>query len=166
MNEAEQCDRISLMHAGKVLAVGAPLDLVKERGSDLLEDTFVGYLADAAGIDRSKKVEAPTPSAAPTEAEPLRTPKRFDLGRLWAYARRETVELLRDPIRLAFAVFGPIILMLAFGYGISFDIENLQMAAFDQDNRRKAGSCSTAFPAPGIFRCSRPSPRPPRGSSA
>ena len=61
MNEAERCDRISLMHAGKVLAVGAPLELVKERGSDSLEDTFVGYLADAAGIDRSKKVEAPPP---------------------------------------------------------------------------------------------------------
>ena len=61
-------------------------------------------------------------------------PKRFDLARLWAYARRETVELLRDPIRLAFALVGPIILMLAFGYGISFDIENLQTAAFDQDD--------------------------------
>ena len=103
MNEAERCDRISLMHAGKVLAVGAPLDLVKERGSDSLEDTFVGYLADAAGIDRSKKVEAPPPQAAPIEAEPIRKPRRFDLARLWAYARRETVELLRDPIRLAFA---------------------------------------------------------------
>src|ERR1700761_7180414 len=120
MNEAERCDRISLMHAGKVLAVGAPMDLVKERGSDSLEDTFVGYLADAAGIDRTKKVEAPPPDAAPSEADVIKRPRRFDVGRLWAYARRETVELLRDPIRLAFAVFGPIILMLAFGYGISF----------------------------------------------
>ena len=71
MNEAERCDRISLMHAGKVLAVGAPMDLVKERGSDSLEDTFVGYLADAAGIDRTKKVEAPPPEAMPSEAEPI-----------------------------------------------------------------------------------------------
>jgi ribosome-dependent ATPase len=134
MNEAERCDRISLMHAGKVLAVGAPLDLVKERGSDSLEDTFVGYLADAAGIDRTKKVETLEPQTAATEMELIRTSKRFDLARLWAYARRETVELLRDPIRLAFAVVGPILLMLAFGYGITFDIENLEMAAFDQDN--------------------------------
>ena len=161
MNEAERCDRISLMHAGKVLAVGAPLDLVKERGSDSLEDTFVGYLADAAGIDRSKKVEAPTPSAAPTEAEPLRTPKRFDLGRLWAYARRETVELLRDPIRLAFAVFGPIILMLAFGYGISFDIENLQMAAFDQDNTPQSRQLLDGFSGSRYF-----SVQPPIASAA
>ena len=59
MNEADRCDRISLMHAGKVLAVGAPQELVKERGSASLEDCFVGYLAEAAGIDMSKKVEAP-----------------------------------------------------------------------------------------------------------
>jgi ribosome-dependent ATPase len=107
MNEAERCDRISLMHAGKVLAVGTPLDLVKERGSDSLEDTFVGYLADAAGIDRAKKIGASVPAPAPIEAEPTRAPKWFDLARLWAYARRETVELLRDPIRLAFAFLAP-----------------------------------------------------------
>ena len=64
MNEADRCDRISLMHAGKVLAVGAPQELVKERGSASLEDCFVGYLAEAAGIDMSKKVEAPAPAAA------------------------------------------------------------------------------------------------------
>src|SRR5262249_56059931 len=54
-------------------------------------------------------------------------------GRLWAYARRETMELLRDPIRLSFAFVGPVILMLAFGFGITFDVENLKFAAFDQD---------------------------------
>ena len=161
MNEAERCDRISLMHAGKVLAVGAPLELVKERGSNSLEDTFVGYLADAAGIDRSKKVEAPVPAAVPAEAEAVRIPKRFDLGRLWAYARRETVELLRDPIRLAFAVFGPIILMLAFGYGISFDIENLQTAAFDQDNTPESRQLLDGFSGSRYF-----SMQPPITSAA
>jgi ribosome-dependent ATPase len=161
MNEAERCDRISLMHAGKVLAVGAPMDLVKERGSDSLEDTFVGYLADAAGIDRTKKVEAPPPDAVPSEAEAIQPPRPFDVGRLWAYARRETVELLRDPIRLAFAVFGPIILMLAFGYGISFDIENLQMAAFDQDNTPQSRQLLDGFSGSRYF-----SVQPPIKSAA
>ena len=160
MNEAERCDRISLMHAGKVLAVGAPLDLVKQRGSDSLEDTFVGYLADAAGIDRSKKTGALTPAAAPIETEP-RAPKRFDLARLWAYARRETVELLRDPIRLAFAFFGPLILMAAFGYGISFDMENLQMAAFDQDNTPQSRQLLDGFSGSRYF-----SVQPPIRSAA
>jgi ribosome-dependent ATPase len=156
MNEAERCDRISLMHAGKVLAVGAPLDLVKERGSDSLEDTFVGYLADAAGIDRSRKVEASPPAAASIEAELTRAPKWFDLARLWAYARRETVELLRDPIRLAFAFFGPIILMAAFGYGISFDMENLQTAAFDQDNTPQSRQLLDGFTGSRYFSVQQP----------
>jgi ribosome-dependent ATPase len=151
MNEAERCDGISLMHAGKVLAVGTPLDLVKERGSDSLEDTFVGYLADAAGIDRSKKVEAPPLAETSLRAGPASPPRRFDLARLWAYARRETVELLRDPIRLAFAVVGPILLMLAFGYGISFDIENLQMAAFDQDHTPESRQLLDGFSGSRYF---------------
>ena len=148
MNEAERCDRISLMHAGKVLAVGAPRELVKERGGDSLEDTFIGYLADAAGIDLSKKVEMTAASAELAEAAP---PKHFDLARLWAYARRETVELLRDPIRLAFALFGPIILMFAFGYGISFDIENLATAAFDQDETPQSRELLQGFEGSRYF---------------
>ncbi len=149
MNEADRCDRISLMHAGKVLAVGAPQELVKERGSASLEDCFVGYLAEAAGIDMSKKAEALAPAAA--EVEATERPKRFKIGRLWAYARRETVELLRDPIRLAFALVGPIILMFAFGYGISFDIENLETASFDQDDTLQSRNLLQGFDGSRYF---------------
>jgi len=149
MNEAERCDRISLMHAGRVLAVGAPHDLVKERGSASLEDCFVGYLAEAAGIDRTKTVETPAPKAG--EVEAIQRPKWFNVGRLWAYARRETVELLRDPIRLAFALIGPIVLMLAFGYGISFDIENLETATFDQDDTPQSRELLQGFEGSRYF---------------
>src|SRR5579863_3197670 len=151
MNEAERCDRISLMHAGKVLAVGAPLELVAERGSDSLEDTFVGYLADAAGIDRTKKPDALAPTTAAVEPEIGAAPRRFDLARLWAYARRETIELLRDPIRLAFAALGPLILMAAFGYGISFDIEDLQLAPFDQDDTPQSRQLIEGFSGSRYF---------------
>ena len=159
MNEADRCDRISLMHAGKVLAVGAPRELVKERDSASLEDCFVGYLAEAAGIDRSKTVEAPKSEAGAIEAA-LPAPKRFSPGRLWAYARRESVELLRDPIRLAFAVVGPIVLMLAFGFGISFDIENLETASFDQDDTPQSRQLLEGFEGSRYF-----SIQPPIASS-
>jgi len=43
MNEAERCDRVSLMHAGRVLAVGAPSDLQDRAGRAILEDAFVAY---------------------------------------------------------------------------------------------------------------------------
>ena len=108
MNEAERCDRISLMHRGRVLAVGTPKELVKQRGSASLEDAFISYLEEAGGADETKKAEAPQPAApaqsqasAPSgtlQADQSRASRRFDPGRLWAYARRETMELLRDPI--------------------------------------------------------------------
>lgn len=49
MNEAERCDRISLMHAGKVLASGTPQELVEKRGAASLEEAFIAYLQEAAG---------------------------------------------------------------------------------------------------------------------
>ena len=63
MNEAERCDRISLMHQGRVLAVGAPKELAKERGSATLEDAFISYLEEAAESKEKKKAE-PAPAAA------------------------------------------------------------------------------------------------------
>jgi ribosome-dependent ATPase len=46
MNEAERCDRISLMHQGRVLAVGAPKELVKERGGANVERALFRPLED------------------------------------------------------------------------------------------------------------------------
>jgi hypothetical protein len=92
-----------------------------------------------------------------TEAAPVTTPapaspsRRFDPRRLWACTRRETMELLRDPIRLSFAFLGPLLLMLAFGFGISFDVENLKFAAYDQDNSMESRQLIEAFSSSRYF---------------
>ncbi len=133
MNEAERCDRISLMHAGKVMAVGTAKELAARRGMKSLEEAFIAYLEDAIGKPAAKP-EAAAPGGEPTrDAAPAPASGWPGLRRLWAYALRETMEILRDPIRLSFALLGPIILMLTTGYGISFDVENLAFAAYDQD---------------------------------
>jgi ribosome-dependent ATPase len=183
MNEAARCDRISLMHQGRVLAVGAPNELVKERGSATLEDAFISYLEEAAKSEEKKKAE-PTPAAAPgvgeegkkaepapqpaaaagvtaTEAVQSRASRRFDPGRLWAYARLETMQLLRDPIRMTFAFIGPVILMFAMGYGITFDVENLKFAAFDQDQTPESRRLLEGFSGSHYF-----TERPPITSAA
>src|SRR6516225_9571137 len=122
MNEAARCDRMSMMHAGKVLAQGPPAQLVAERKAKSLEDAFIGYLEEAA----EKSVTAAAPSEPAQVSGPQthgeETPSRFSLGRVWAFARREAVELQHDSVRLAFALFGPILLMIVFGYGISLDV--------------------------------------------
>ena len=74
MNEAERCDRISLMHQGRVLAVDAPKELVKKRGKESLEDAFISYLEEAAESGEKKKAQpAPQPAAAaaPAMAQPV-----------------------------------------------------------------------------------------------
>ncbi len=133
MNEAERCDRMSMMHAGKVLAQGPPAQLVAQRKAKNLEDAFIGYLEEAA--EKSAVVEA-APEVAETAVATTHadeTPSQFSIGRVWAFARREAVELQHDSVRLAFAVLGPILLMIVFGYGISLDVDHLPFAALDFD---------------------------------
>ena len=181
MNEADRCDRISLMHRGKVLAVGAPKELVKERGSASLEEAFISYLEEAAASEEKKQThKTPQPAEGAKEAKPDAAPqpaaalgvasgaaaqsraaRRFDPRRLWAYARRETMELLRDPIRLSFAFIGPAILMFAFGYGITFDVENLKYAAFDQDQTPESRRLLESFSGSHYF-----TERPPIDSTS
>lgn len=135
MNEAERCDRISLMHAGKVLAQGTPDDLRAQRNAPSLEAAFIGFLADAGAEDPSAERRLALPAgAAPHDADS----NWISAARIWAFTRREAMEILRDPIRLAFALVGPIILMLAMGFGITFDVENLSYAALDQDQSRES----------------------------
>ena len=133
MNEAERCDRISLMNAGKVLAQGTPEDLVRSRHANNLEQAFISALEEATGAGTGE------PEKAPISAERLSAHEQvhnswFSLTRLWAYARRETVEILRDRVRLTFALVAPALLLIILGYGISLNVEHVSYAALDQDN--------------------------------
>jgi ribosome-dependent ATPase len=136
MNEAERCDRISLMHAGRVLAQGTPEDLKAEQGAATLEDAFVAYMEQGAAEAGEATLADRGAEPGPSLPRPPRTPGRpgrLSPRRLWAYARREGTELRRDPIRLAFALLGPMLLMIAMGYGISFDVEDIRYAVLDRD---------------------------------
>ncbi|HGV9336699.1 TPA: ribosome-associated ATPase/putative transporter RbbA [Raoultella planticola] len=129
MNEAERCDRISLMHAGKVLASDTPQALVAQRGAANLEEAFIAWLQDAQRpveqIPPAPPVSAPAGTTAPRQA--------FSLRRLFSYSRREALELRRDPVRSTLALLGTVILMFIMGYGISMDVEDLRFAVLDRD---------------------------------
>ena len=128
MNEAERCDRISLMHAGKVLASDTPQALVEQRGAATLEAAFIAYLQEASDpVPVAEMVDTPRKS----ENEPPR--QAFSLRRLFSYSRREALELRRDPVRSTLALLGTVILMFIMGYGISMDVEDLRFAVLDRD---------------------------------
>ena len=131
MNEASRCDRISLMHAGKVLDSDTPQGLIDKRGLPTLEATFIAYLEEAAGSAPVVETSpAPEKSAEPTK---YKGSDRFNWLRLFSYARREAMELRRDPIRLTLALLGTALLMFIIGYGINVDVENLSFAVLDRD---------------------------------
>jgi ribosome-dependent ATPase len=134
MNEAERCDRMSMMHAGRVLAQGRPADLVADRKASTLEEAFIGYLEEAGGKTQEKAAttDVATPHELPTST--AEEPSGFSIGRIWAFAQREAIELRHDSVRLAFAILGPILLMLVLGYGISLDVEHLPFAVLDFDD--------------------------------
>ena len=137
MNEAERCDRISLMDLGRVLATQTPANLIKTRGVGTLEEAFIDYLEQAG---RSPPVDSPDQSRATAIAIRVSPPgnRPFSLQRLFAYTIRETLELTRDPIRLGFALFGTVFLMLVFGFGISTDVNNLTFAVIDRDQSHES----------------------------
>jgi ribosome-dependent ATPase len=167
MNEGMRCDRISLMNAGKVLVQDSPANIIRSRHAQTLEEAFIGYLEDAIRGD------APPPpqgsAAKPAEPASQEAPSPvgsstagnghggwrlggFSLARMWAYARREALEIRRDPVRLSFAVFLPMILMLLFSYGISFDIENLAYAVLDHDRTPESREYLDEFAHSRYFR--------------
>ena len=131
MNEAARCDRIALMDAGRVLAIDTPAGLVAARKADTLEDAFVGFLEEAAAARHSPETLAAP--VVPASAAARSQSRWFSLRRVQAYAIREGLELLRDPIRMGFALFGTAFLMLLFGAGISTDVNNLSFAVLDRD---------------------------------
>lgn len=138
MNEAERCDRMSMMHAGKVLDSDAPARLVEKRGARTLEDAFIGYLIEAggdapAGDEEDGDTTVPTPAEASGHAAVHDKRRPFSLQRMVAYLWREALELQRDPIRAALALGGSILLMFVMGFGITMDVEDLRFAVLDRD---------------------------------
>ncbi|MDY3331069.1 MAG: ribosome-associated ATPase/putative transporter RbbA [Pelistega sp.] len=157
MNEAQRCDRISFMHAGRVLGVGSPEELRQRQQASTLEEAFIRYLEQAE--------DNRLPEARPEGTNDSNTPSEADLfipnqpshtisswfSALWAFATRETKELFRDKIRLFFAIGGPLIMMLAMGSSISFDLTPAKYAVLDRDNSSESRTLLEHFQGSHYF---------------
>ncbi len=139
MSEAQRCDRIALMHAGRVLASGTPEELTRARGAASLEQAFVQWIEDprtqGLGPERMAQ-QAPAADALGSPRAARRQPTLLlrSLTRLWSHSWRETLELLRDPVRASLALLGSVLLLVIMGYGINLDVQHLRFAVLDRDD--------------------------------
>ena len=134
MNEAMRCDRISLMHAGRVLVCDTPEGVIASSGGSDLEEAFIGYIEQAGAAQPAGTAASGASMVGQSGAAEPALPAFMPLRRLLAYAQCETRSLLRDPVRLAFAFLGSFVMLLIFGFGMSSDVTTITYAAFDHDN--------------------------------
>ena len=158
MNEAARCDRISLMHAGRVLVSDTPGAIVAARGTATLEDAFIAHLQDAAAetLTEQPRTDNSTPQPAALQASLKPKRRHFSLQRMLSFTLRETLELRRDPIRLSLAALGSIVLMLVLGYGITMDVEDLSYAVLDHDQTSISRDYSLSLSGSRYFKEHRP----------
>ncbi|MGH2340479.1 ribosome-associated ATPase/putative transporter RbbA [Segnochrobactraceae bacterium EtOH-i3] len=185
MGEAARCDRIAFMHAGRILAEGAPEELRKAKGEATLDGAFIAYMSEARaeGAGAPASAVADPPEAAASVADPTagageaaapaavsskvdraeairrRAGRLFSLTRAAAWFGREARELTRDRIRLVVAFLGTAILMVILGFGITTDVDGLRFAVHDRDRSPESMAYADAFGANRTFE-----ERPPAAS--
>ena len=174
MDEALRCDRISLMHAGRVLVSGTPGAIVSDSPGQTLEDAFVHRIAAAGAgqVPETPTPETPTPGpptpdppkpeprAPPPQAPPTPHaapavgrpgPASFSLRRLWAYFLREVTEVRRDPVRMAFAFLGTAVLLVITSFGVSSDVSHVPYALLDEDRSPASRAYAAGFRGAELF---------------
>ena len=138
MNEAYRCDRVALMSMGRVLACESPDELIRMRGCSTLEEAFIAFMKDDIQRSGAETESDNEKQSVPFMLAPERIHKHrrfFDINRLIALARRETIELFRDPVRLITSFIISPFLLIVFGFGISTDIEKINFSTLDYDQK-------------------------------
>ncbi len=74
------------------------------------------------------------------------------LLRIKAIAKKELIQIWRDPFSLAMAFLMPAMLLFIYGYAITFDIDKIATIVFDMDKSSLSRELVSEFKASGYFR--------------
>ncbi len=83
----------------------------------------------------------PVTSAAPGK----RAQRRFDLRRLIALVRKESLQAIRDPSTILIAFVLPVVLLFLFAYAVSLDIREVRIGVVLESDGASAQSLAAAF---------------------
>ncbi len=105
MDEAEYCDRISIMVTGKIGAMGTPAELKRQFDTDSMDEVFV-------------RLARPATAGAAMNA-------------LRGLLAKEVYHILRDSRTLAVIVLMPVVQVILFGFAIRTDVKDIRLAIVD-----------------------------------
>uniref|UniRef100_A0A832I3P2 ABC transporter permease n=1 Tax=Eiseniibacteriota bacterium TaxID=2212470 RepID=A0A832I3P2_UNCEI len=86
------------------------------------------------------------------ESAAARRGPALDRHRLLAMARKEWIQLTRDPRSLTLAFALPVLLLVLFGTAITWDVRNVELIVVDEDRSALSRSLTEAFTSSGHFR--------------
>ncbi len=75
----------------------------------------------------------------------------MNLRRAWAIFRKEFIHIRRDPISLAQVILLPIVLMLLYGFALTFDIKHVTLAIYDQEQSQLSRDLTKRFQSNEYF---------------
>ncbi|MGD8699276.1 MAG: ABC transporter permease [Gemmatimonadales bacterium] len=75
----------------------------------------------------------------------------MNIARLLAMSRKEWIQLRRDPRSLIMGFVLPIFLILFFGYAISLDVKNIELAVLDESQSNASRALVERFESSGYF---------------
>lgn len=79
----------------------------------------------------------------------------MNLRRTWAIFRKEVIHVRRDPISLLEIILLPLILMLLYGYALTFDIKKVTLAVYDQERSQLSEDLVNRFRSTDYFKLAR-----------
>lgn len=75
----------------------------------------------------------------------------MNLRRLWAIARKEALHIRRDPRSLGLAVGVPLLMLLAFGYALTLDVDRVPFVVWDQSGTAQSREFVARFTGTPYF---------------
>lgn len=102
-------------------------------------------------ISITQDFPVPARPASRTAEMHAHVPRTFSIGRLWAIARKEAIQLRRDARSLGLAFVLPVIMLILFGYAITTDVQHITTAIVDRDHTPDSRALTAAFAGSSYF---------------
>jgi ABC-type multidrug transport system ATPase subunit/ABC-type Na+ efflux pump permease subunit len=148
MEEAEYCDHVVIMDAGRVLAQGTPAEIRRHARptptrAPTMEDAFISIVEEARGNERNHPANSDAGESIVITGLP-----RLPLAsaqRVYSLVRKESRQMIRDASSVAIGIVLPVVLILLFGYGLSLDVRDAPLAVVMEEASPEATSLVGAF---------------------